>query len=193
MRQLGTAALIAALLAPAGAHDARAAQRLMDVAQVPSDTLPDVALARFEGGRPVIYYNPVLLQQFGPELAGFFLAHEYGHVRFGHPGAALIADGGDLGALRQRQELEADCYAARALSDRNPESVAAAVRFFLRMGPFRFDGYHPSGSQRAAKILACTPAPGDPGPGAAAVPTFLSGTRHANDADVAVPAWHERN
>jgi hypothetical protein len=25
------------------------------------------------------------------------------------------------------------------------------------MGPFRFDAWHPSGSQRAAKILACLP------------------------------------
>jgi len=25
------------------------------------------------------------------------------------------------------------------------------------MGPFRFDDLHPSGSQRAAKILACLP------------------------------------
>jgi len=26
------------------------------------------------------------------------------------------------------------------------------------MGPFRFDNLHPSGGQRAAKILACLPA-----------------------------------
>jgi hypothetical protein len=176
--------LIAALLAPALAHDAMAAQRLIDVAQVPSDTLRDVALARFEGGRPVIYYNPVLLQQFGPELAAFFLAHEYGHVRFGHTGAALVAGSGDLSALRQRQELEADCYAARALSETEPESVAAAARFFTRMGPFRLDAYHPSGSQRAAKLLACTPAPGDTDVAAAVrIPTFLLGAGRANDAD----------
>lgn len=188
MRKLGTLTLIAALLAPARARDALAAQRLVDVAQVASDTLRDVARARFEGGRPVIYYNPVLLQQFGPELAGFFLAHEYGHVRFGHTGAALVAGGGDLTALRQRQELEADCYAARALSEAEPESVAAAVRFFTRMGPFRLDAYHPSGSQRAAKILACTPAPGDTDAGAEArIPTFLSGAGRANDTPVGRP------
>lgn len=184
MRKLGTVTLMAALLAPALAHGAMAAQRLVDVAQVPSDTLRDVALARFEGGRPVIYYNPVLLQQFGPELAAFFLAHEYGHVRFGHTGAALLAGSGDLSALRQRQELEADCYAARALSETEPASVTAAVRFFTRMGPFRFDAYHPSGSQRAAKLLACTPAPGDTDVTAAArIPTFLSGAGRADDAD----------
>jgi hypothetical protein len=78
-------------------------------------------------------------------------------VRYGHTGAALTAGEGDLGALRQRQELEADCYAARTLSESEPETIGAALRFFTRMGPFRFDAWHPSGSQRAAKILACLP------------------------------------
>ena len=125
--------------------------------QIATDTLRDVALATFENGRPVIYYNPVLLQQFGPRLTSFFFAHEYGHVHYGHTGAALAAGEGDLSALRQRQELEADCYAARTLSESEPETVGAALRFFTRMGPFRFDAWHPSGSQRAAKILACLP------------------------------------
>lgn len=176
MRKLGTLTMIAALLAPAGAQDARAAQRLVDVTQVASDTLRDVALATFERGRPVIYYNPSLLQQFGPELSAFFLAHEYGHVRYGHTGAALIASDGDLSALRQRQELAADCYAVRALSTTEPDAVEAALRFFTRMGPFRFDVYHPSGAQRAAKILACLPMSGDDDAvGTVAVPTFLAG------------------
>jgi hypothetical protein len=157
MRRLGIVTVITALLLPAGAHRAGAAQRLIDVRQIATDTLRDVALATFEHGRPVIYYNPVLLQQFGPRLTSFFFAHEYGHIRYGHTGAALAAGEGDLTALRQRQELEADCYAARTLSESEPETVGAALRFFTRMGPFRFDAWHPSGSQRAAKILACLP------------------------------------
>ena len=157
MKRLGIVTVIAALLLAAGAHQARALQRLIDVRQVPADTLRDVALVAFELGRPVIYYNQVLLQQVGPELTAFFFAHEYGHVRYGHTGAALSAGEGDAGALRQRQELEADCYATRTLAESEPESVDAALRFFTRMGPFRFDAWHPSGSQRAAKILACLP------------------------------------
>jgi hypothetical protein len=157
MRRLGIVIVVTALLLPAWAHRAGAVQRLIDVRQIATDTLHDVALATFENGRPVIYYNPVLLQRFGPRLTAFFFAHEYGHVRYGHTGAALAAGEGDLTALRQRQELEADCYAARTLSESEPETIGAALRFFTRMGPFRFDAWHPSGSQRAAKILACLP------------------------------------
>ena len=167
MRRLGIVTVIAALLLPAWANRAGAVQRLIDVRQIATDTLRDVALATFENGRPVIYYNPVLLQQFGPRLTSFFFAHEYGHIRYGHTGAALAAGEGDLTALRQRQELEADCYAARTLSESEPETIGAALRFFTRMGPFRFDAWHPSGSQRAAKILACLPrteAAGRPNP-----------------------------
>jgi hypothetical protein len=157
MRRFAIATVVTALLLPAGAEQARAVQRLIDVRQIATDTLRDVALAAFENGRPIIYYNPVLLQQFGPNLTTFFFAHEYGHVRFGHTGSALLAAEGDPGAVRQRQELEADCYAARTLAESDPAAVGAAVRFFTRMGPFRYDAWHPSGSQRAANILACLP------------------------------------
>ena len=134
-----------------------AAQRLVDVREVPTDTLRDVALVTYERGRPVIYYNPILMQRVGPNLADFFMAHEYGHVANGDAGAALTLGGTDVGALRQRQELAADCYATTALAERNGAAVAAALQFFTRMGPFRFDNLHPTGAQRAAKILACLP------------------------------------
>ena len=157
MRRFGIATVIAALLLPAGAHRAQAVQRLMDVRQIATDTLHDLAVAAFENGRPVIYYNPVLMQRVGPELETYFFAHEYGHVHYGHTGSALTSTENDLSAIRVRQELEADCYAARTLAESDPAAVAAALRFFNRLGPFRFDTWHPSGAQRAAKILACLP------------------------------------
>ena len=157
MRRFGIATVIAALLLPAGAHRAQAVQRLMDVRQIATDTLHDLAVAAFENGRPIIYYNPVLMQRVGPELEAYFFAHEYGHVHYGHTGSALTSTESDLSAIRVRQELEADCYAARTLADGDPAAVAAAIRFFNRLGPFRFDAWHPSGAQRAAKILSCLP------------------------------------
>jgi len=141
-----------------GGSSLLAAQRLVDVREVPTDTLRDLALVTYEQGRPVIYYNPILMQRVGPQLADFFMAHEYGHIAHGHAGAALALGGTDVGTVRQRQELEADCYATAALAERNGPAVAAALQFFSRLGPFRFDNLHPTGAQRAAKILACIPA-----------------------------------
>lgn len=145
--------LLGPALLPAPAH---AVQRLMDVREVSSDTIRDVALVTVVQGRPTIYYNPVLLARVGPELATFFITHEYGHIHHGHSGGALVHDG-PLSDLRQRQELEADCYAAAHLAESEPAVVDAALEFFLRMGGRRFDAYHPTGSQRAARILSCLP------------------------------------
>jgi hypothetical protein len=149
---------VAAALAGGRVAPAAAAQRLVDVRQVATDTLHDVAVAAYERGRPVIYFNPILMQRVGPELADFFFAHEYGHIAYGHAGGALAEPRDELSNLRQRQELEADCYATKILAEHDRPAVDAAIQFFSRMGPFRFDDLHPSGSQRAAKILACLPA-----------------------------------
>ncbi len=157
MRRLRTVAAVAALLLPASPEGAQALQRLIDVRQIATDTLRDVAVAAFVGGRPIIYYNPILLQGFGPRMAEFFFAHEYGHLRYGHTGGALAHEAGEVSLLRQRQELDADCYAAEVLAERDREAVETALRFFRRMGPYRYDAFHPTGSQRAAKILACLP------------------------------------
>ena len=157
MRMSGIVTAVAVLVLSGRPEGAQALQRLIDVRQVPSDTLRDVALVTLERGRPVIYYNPELLNRVGPHLSTFFFAHEYGHIHYGHTGGALIQDG-ELSAVRQRQELEADCYAAALLGESDRPSVDAALRFFTRLGPLRFDTYHPTGSQRAARILSCLPA-----------------------------------
>jgi hypothetical protein len=144
------------LLLPASPKGVLALQRLMDVQQIATDTLRDVALVAYQNGRPVIYYNPTILQRVGPQLSAFFIAHEYGHIHGGHTGGALLHEG-ELSALRQRQELDADCYAAAVLAEQDRDAVDAALRFFTRLGPLRHDNYHPTGSQRAARILSCLP------------------------------------
>lgn len=157
MRRSWIVTIVAASLLPASPQGAQALQRLIDVRQIATDTLRDVAVAAFVQGRPTIYYNPVLLQGFGPRMAEFFFAHEYGHLRYGHAGGALAHEAGEASLMRQRQELEADCYAAQVLAETDREAVDAALRFFRRMGPYRYDALHPTGSQRAAKILSCLP------------------------------------
>ncbi len=156
MRLLRIIVASALVLVPASPKGVLALQRLMDVQEIATDTLRDVALVAYQNGRPGIYYNPTLLQRVGPQLSAFFIAHEYGHIHGGHTGGALLHDG-ELSVLRQKQELDADCYAAAVLAEQNRDAVDAALRFFTRLGPFRHDSYHPTGSQRAARILSCLP------------------------------------
>jgi hypothetical protein len=133
------------------------AQQFVDVREVANDTLQDVAMTVIgKTGRPTIYYNPVRMQQVGPKLAAFVMAHEYGHVRYLHT-SGFSGPPGSADPIRQQQELEADCYAARILGKTNPDAIESAIKFFNTMGPFRYDRLHPAGAQRAAKLQACLP------------------------------------
>ena len=85
----------------------RAQEPLTDVRLVATDTLRDVALTLREHGRPVIYYNPALIERVGPLLRDFFIAHEYGHVFHDHVGGALATPDSSVAEIRQRQELDA--------------------------------------------------------------------------------------
>jgi len=167
MRNAVIVALIAVLL-PGAARTAAATQQFVDVREVVDDTLHDVAMTVVTHGHPTIYFSPARMQELGPSLSAFAMAHEYGHVRYGHTGGALGDPAGSDAELRIRQELEADCYAARILGETNPTAVTAALQFFNRLGPFRFDRVHPAGAQRSAMINSClpkaadAPASGDP-------------------------------
>lgn len=150
------------VLLPLPAVQASAAQVVapgLEVRQVASDTLHDVALMRIESGQPVIYFNPRLLQRLGPELTRFFLTHEHGHAAIGHTGGSALAGPMLTGtSLRLRQELEADCWATEQLARAGDQgAIDGAVEFFLQLGKRRHDLLHPTGSQRAAKIMACIP------------------------------------
>lgn len=130
------------------------------VLEIETDTLADLAVARVDQPVPVIYYNPRLFRRFGPLLGRFFLAHEYGHIARHHTRAGLadLAQASRDSVLRN-QELEADCYAASQPGSQDRAAAEAAIRFFTRLGPFRFDVEHPTGSQRTARILSCMPEP----------------------------------
>ena len=134
-----------------------AQEPLTDVRLVATDTLRDVAITNLEGDRPVIYYNPALIERVGPLLRDFFIAHEYGHVFYAHTGGALAGRDSASAEVRQRQELQADCYAANRLARTSRTSVEAAIAFFTRMGLYSHDRFHPSGASRAANLLACLP------------------------------------
>jgi len=152
------------VLAAVAAGPVLAQQPLTDVRVVEATWIKDVAITRWENDRPVIYINPKLLERFGPVMRDFFIGHEFGHVALAHDGGGALQSqqmDSTLMIMRQRQELEADCYAASRLAGENREAVEAAIKLFTRMGAFRFDRLHPSGSQRAASLLACLTAATD--------------------------------
>ena len=147
-----SAVLIAGRPVPAAAPAAPQVREIADM------SLRDVAVAVFDSTHPVIYYNPTLMRQFGPDLAIFFMAHEHAHITLQHTrSGALRSDPSQRDRLLQQKELEADCLAARRLGQDGREGSLAAVRFFSRLGDRSFDAEHPTGTARAARILSCMP------------------------------------
>lgn len=120
---------------------------------LPDGTLLDVA-STVPGEPAVIYYNPLLLGRYQPDLQAFFLAYERAHVALGHRrGTALPIDTGGRARHLREQELEADCFAAQLAA--SPTASLAAGRFFARQGPVANDAEHPASSERAATIMGC--------------------------------------
>ena len=155
------------------------------VREIATDSLRDVAVAIYDARGSVIYYNPILMQKLGPLLSAFFMAHERGHLHYHHTRAnALSAGRASRDSVLQLRELEADCYAALQLARENRTAAEAAARFFSRMGPFRFDAEHPTGAQRAAKILSCLPVSGGASvPNTDPVPSTLAPERKGGGVD----------
>ncbi len=125
----------------------------MPINWVPDPQLVDAALAVSDGDRATIYYNPRILQRIGPSLTAFVFAHEEAHIALGHrraPGATAE----ELRVL----ELAADCEAARRMRAEQPAALSAAIRHFQAQGPRRADTDHPTGDERAVRLLACADA-----------------------------------
>lgn len=153
VRQVAIVLLAVAAFPRAGAsQDARQAR----VREVADSNLRDVAVAVADPRHPVIYYNPRLMERFGPSLSAFVLAHEYGHIRFGHrriPSGRRVNF--DRDSLLRNFELQADCYAANVLVRVKPADLRVAIEFFRKMGDFRYDTEHPTGNERATQIESC--------------------------------------
>jgi len=154
----GMVALLAFLAT--GAARAQGLHLIPGIPEIPDEDLADVAVAVVDRPDPVIYYNPARFQRYGPDLSTFFLAHEYGHIAMRHTRAGLdTLDQADREAAQRIQELDADCYAAVAIGAEHRAAIDAAIRFFTRLGPFRFDAVHPTGSERVQRLMACLPPP----------------------------------
>src|SRR6266850_1462575 len=135
--------LVLALLAmglAASRAETQTLRLIPGVEELASDSIADIAVAAVDLPHPVIYVNPRMARRYGPLLTRFFLAHEYGHIARKHTrsGLASLPEETRDSVLRA-QELEADCYAATLANDQSRAATEAALRFFSRLGPFRFD------------------------------------------------------
>jgi hypothetical protein len=128
---------------------------VLNIRTVASDSLADLAVAVADPDDPVIYINPRLMARYGPLISAFVLAHEEAHIRLGHRRPAGGPAGLALEELLQGFELEADCGAAVELRRIQPAALSEAIRMFQKLGAWRMDPEHPSGSARAARLAAC--------------------------------------
>lgn len=127
------------------------AQQIREIA-VPS--LNDIAMASYDQYGPVIYYNPQIVKQVGPYLEEYFKAHEYAHHIYNHIKREYFeANRYNRTWVRVKYELEADCYAAKNVSER---ARKAALLFFKNQGNHKGSQLHPTGFQRRNRILNCS-------------------------------------
>jgi hypothetical protein len=152
-----------AMVGLAAAGSAQTSARPVAALMVADPALRDAAAALVDADRPIIYYNPAVLQAVGPDLAAFLLAHEEGHLAAGHRRPrddTLTAS--EIETLLQGYEREADCYAARRLAREQRGALLTAIAYFQRLGPFRADREHPTGAERAEVIYRCLTGGGTP-------------------------------
>ena len=105
---------------------------------VEDPTLTDVARANVTEN--VIRVNSRKASFLEPDFMRFLVEHERGHLSYQDSVPGVEA------------ELRADCWAGR---HSDGPAVEAAVRFFRRQGPLRFDAVHPTGIQREERIREC--------------------------------------
>ncbi|MGH7559948.1 MAG: DUF2201 family putative metallopeptidase [Gemmatimonadales bacterium] len=152
-RSIATAMVVGLCAAETAAAQA---SRLPGVRLVPTPTLADAAIAIADGRQRVIYFNPRVLEEVGPDLAAFLLAHEEGHIALGHSRSSVANLGHeDAERLLNAYERDADCYAARLLATHHRSAALSAVTWFRARGTWRPDREHPIGFERATVIESC--------------------------------------
>jgi hypothetical protein len=107
--------------------------KAQDIRQIAVTNLSDIAIASYDMMGPVIYYNPMQMQQVGPYAAQFIMAHEYGHHNLGHIIRRLWnANNPYIQAwLDLNMENEADAYAVNYwVNQYNKAVVQAGYNWF---------------------------------------------------------------
>lgn len=126
--------------------------RGLPVASVPNPDIQDVAVATTTAAnRPIIYFNPTLMQKLNPKTRLFFYAHECGHHALGH--LSLIPWAGDLAIT---MEQAADCYGIAALFGAGligEHGLSVIERDLTQLGKGDWD--HLPGPVRAINLRRC--------------------------------------
>jgi hypothetical protein len=116
------------------------------VATISDYSIPDIAVARIEGGRPVIRTNPQVLAWMQRPTRIFFYFHECAHHVLGHTFAGPSMS----------REQEADCWAIRQLrasGSFGPREITVVQNDLAQFG--RGDWTHLPGPYRAINLQAC--------------------------------------
>lgn len=119
------------------------------VGSIQAPHLNDIAMATIQGGMPIVFYNPLVLQRLPPVVHRFFYAHECAHHQLGH----VV-----FGQIAMAAEQAADCWAAHAM-----KASGASEADFMVIGQAistaQGDWTHLPGPQRAINLSACLAAP----------------------------------
>ncbi|MEL0167943.1 MAG: hypothetical protein VW877_07410 [Pseudomonadaceae bacterium] len=119
-----------------------------------------IASAAMDGAGPVIYADPGVMANWTMSRV-FTLAHECGHHRSGHVTPQGMWFRNQQFWATRAQELEADCWAAEALSQtRDYADLNRTIHQFASQGP-QMQGTYPSGLERAQTVARCAGVPFD--------------------------------
>ncbi|MCG7855481.1 hypothetical protein MD537_00750 [Flavihumibacter sediminis] len=124
------------------------------IREIPISTLNDIAVASFDYQGPVIYFNPIVVQQVGPLVSSFFQAHEYGHHYLGHVTAKLFNPNNPYVQvwLSLNAENAADSYAVQYHVQLGNKAVLQAAYNRFIYFPNNGDATHPPSVYRAQNI-----------------------------------------
>ncbi|RSK50092.1 M48 family metalloprotease [Hymenobacter rigui] len=116
-------------------------------------SLNDIAMATFDQGGPVIYYNPMLCQQAGDLATAFMMTHEVGHHNLNQ---AVQMSGNPLAQLwlNMNQENAADAFAVEFWVARGNKLIIQSGAMFMWNVNNMGDSTHPPSRMRANNIAA---------------------------------------
>jgi len=114
---------------------------------------PQIATAQTDqNGKPIIHIDPGAISNWTTSRM-FTLAHECAHHKLGHTSA--LGQSARYNGGTAKQELEADCWAARALKDLGDwDDIKRVIIDHSLEGAIAIGGY-PSGIERANVIKRC--------------------------------------